>query len=583
MSAIEYDFNAVHLAFNAWKQKHKDKPRPEWGFFTHNHAAYGFVNESGLRKHYKRDLKKYLLPTPPPPKKGGNGPTLGSKPTMPTRLTPYGGMPVTGYTFVGDREVTTELILEWCDKYMSHILTWDPVPDYIIELMEELYFGNMIIALEPRRHGKTIALLCLFAFWIIEMKRTLLVLVSDWSAQKRIFYGLRHVFKQDSIREPYGDLIHSESASDFTIMYVPEFQMGTLDPFIRVASFGGSWVGSHPDWCHQEDVQQRIPVNVKTRENMADNYDENLQDMSEKDTASATRKGELDYHGFLLTRGWKPLHRKAVKFIEGGFPSDSDYIFEEYEYDEDIIRNPIGLKQEYLNSVKYEILGCPDFDFLKLMIRYWRNPDSFFTQYQNEAVTKRAKFFDGAHVEVIEPYVDGELHNARYELIDPAFSEAKQRTSSKVAIIVLVPYRGSFIIEEIVIRHMSPEELDNWGSLIHAKYEPNESKIEDDFAQISSRAKGYSRLLDLRGMGKFYNRGFGSKDQRIQTLYGYGFRSQLKIYKTATDRVEFMRQWRSYNKNGKHGFDGLDILASGVRILYNKFKTNGKTRASVVI
>ncbi|KKL86104.1 hypothetical protein LCGC14_1948110, partial [marine sediment metagenome] len=502
----------------------------------------------------------------------------------PTRLITYGNIPITNNTFLDGKEVTIDLILEWFKLYMNHIITWNIGElEYLTELIKEVFFGDMIIVLEPRKHGKTVTMLGLFAFWVIELKRTILVLVSDWSAQKRIFYGLRHVFKRDDVREFYGDLIQSESASDFTIMYDPILQGGSLDPFVRIASFMGKWVGTHADWTHQEDVQQTIPVSDRTRANLIDNYDDNLQDLSEKNTASATRKGELDYYSELFKRGWKPLHRKAVEFIKGDFPSENDFLYEEYEYDEERYKNPIGLKESYLSTVEYRILGCPDFPFDKLMIRYWRNPDSFFTQFQNEAVTKRAKFFDGANIEVIDPYRFGELVNRRYEFIDPAFSEKKSSSSSKVAILILVPFQNQFIIEDIVIRHMSPNELDEWGVDLYDQYNPNESKIEDDFSQITSRSKGYSQLLKLRGMSKFYNRAFGSKDQRIQQLYGYAFRSQIKIYATATDRVEFMRQWRSYNKDGKHGFDGLDILASGIRILFNKFNTNKRSRGVRVV
>lgn len=501
----------------------------------------------------------------------------------PTRLIKYGTLPVTDYSFINGRVITIELILEWIRENMSHIFNWQPDPAYIIELIDEIFFNDFIIVLEPRKHGKTIALICLFAFWIIELKRTLLVLVSDWSAQKRIFYALRHALHMVHTREKYGDLIQSESASDFTLMYQPEIQGNYIDPFLRVASIEGKWVGSHAAWTHQEDVQQQIAVSEKTRQRLIDNYDDNLQDMSEKNTASATRKGELDYYGALFKRGWKPLHRKAVEFIKGDFPAHDDFEYELIEYDEDINENPIGLKQSYLNSVEYTILGCPDFSFEKLMIRYWRNPDSFFTQYQNEAVTKRAKFFDGCEIEVIESYTQGELANQKYMFIDPAFSEAKSKSGSKVAMLIIVPFQNKYIIEDVVIKQMSPAELDDWGEELFYQYNPNESKIEDDFAQITTRARSYSKLLGLRGMGKFYNRNYGSKDQRIQTLYGYGFRRQIKIYKTAQDRVEFMRQWRSYNKDARHGFDGLDILASAVRILYDKFKSNVRVRSSRVV
>lgn len=575
----------VEIHINAWVQEHGTKR----GFNSHNYKRYGYTNEAGLRQWLQRNRRKSETNSGVRNTDGTNNRSgIGSSNRnnnndRPTRLIKYGLLDVKDYSFIDGREITIELILEWFKKYMPHIFYWDPVPDYLIELIEEIFYGDMIIVLEPRKHGKTIALICLFAFWVIELKRTILVLVSDWSAQKRIFYGLRHVFKHDLIREIYGDLIQSESASDFTIMYSEELQRGFLDPFIRVASIEGKWVGSHAAWTHQEDVQQQIAVSEKTRQRLIDNYDDNLQDMSEKNTASATRKGELDYYGALFKRGWRPLHRKAIEFTEGDFPSHEDFIYESFEYDEEIFEDPVGLTQAYLNSVEYNLLGCPDYNFTKLMIRYWRNPDSFFTQFQNEAVTKRAKFFEGCDVEVIEPYEHGELVNSRYFFTDPAFSEAKSKSGSKVAFLIIVPFQNTFIIEDVVIRHMSPKEMDDWGVRLHNQYNPNESKIEDDYAQITSRSRSYSKLLGLRGMGKFYNRNYGSKDQRVQTLYGYGFRREIKIYKTAQDRVEFMRQWRSYNKDARNGFDGLDILASAVRILYDKFKTNGRMRASVVI
>ena len=128
--------------------------------------------------------------------------------------------------------------------------------------------------------------------------------------------------------------------------------------------------------------------------------------------------------------------------------------------------------------------------------------------------------------------------------------------------------------------------MDDWAVLLHEQYDPNESYTENDYAQMTTRAKAYSRLLNLRGMSLFINKGYGTKDQRIQTLYGYLFRSQVKIYDTAKDRIHFMRERRGYNKDAadrKSHYDGLDILSSAVRILYDKFKGGKKQRSTVVV
>ncbi|KKL63876.1 hypothetical protein LCGC14_2170730, partial [marine sediment metagenome] len=482
----------------------------------------------------------------------------------------YGEYEMTEYSFIDGREVTTGLIIEWFDKFCDHLWTWNPVPEFLVEMIEETYFKDFIIVLEPRKHGKTICLLCLFAFWVIELKKTLIVIVSDHSAQKRIFFGLRHVMKKPNVRAYYGDIMDADNAGDFTIMFNPILQERHLDPFIRVASIEGTWIGSHAEWAHQEDVQQKIALSQSTRDRMIDNYDDNLQDIADKNTASATRKGELDYYGELFKRGWRPLHRKAVEFSKGDFPNLNDFIFETFEYDETEYQDPVGLTKEYLAGVEYKTLDCPNFSFLKLMIRYWRNPDSFFTQYQNEAVSRRSKFFDGTDLEVIKPFTDGRLNGHRYFFIDPAFSVEKSKTGSFVAMLIIAIVRHEIIIEDIIIRRMSPEELDDWGVLLHTQYDPNESFIENDYAQITTRSQSYQKLLNLRGMGLFINRGFGTKDQRIQSLYGYLFRSQVKIYDTAKDRIHFMRERRGYNKDAadrKSHYDGLDILSSAVRIL----------------
>ena len=503
-----------------------------------------------------------------------------------TRRDRYGGFEMTDYSFIDGREVTSELIIRWFGKFCDHIWKWNPVPEFLIEMIAETYFKDFIIVLEPRKHGKTICLLCLFAFWVIELKKTLIVIVSDQSAQKRIFFALRHILKKPIIRSYYGDIMDADNASDYSIMFDPIIQEAHLDPFIRIASISGTWVGSHAQWCHQEDVQQMIALSQATRDRMIDNYDDNLQDIADKNSASATRKGELDYYGELFKRGWRPLHRRSVVFTKGTFPNLDDYIFDTFEYDEAEYIDPVGLTKEYLAGVEYTTLDCPNFSFLKLMIRYWRNPDSFFTQYQNEAVSRRAKYFDGTDLEVIKPFKDGRLNGHRYQFIDPAFSVEKSKSGSFVAMLIIAILRHEVIIEDIIIRRLSPTELDEWGVLLHTQYDPNESYIENDYAQITTRAQSYNKLLNLRGMDLFINKGFGTKDQRIQSLYGYLFRSQIKIYDTAKDRIPFMRQYRGYNKDAhdrKTHYDGLDILSSAVRILYNKFKGGKKQRSIVTI
>ncbi len=552
----------------------------------HPNAMNWFNRETArLEKKHSGQLRKKARKRTTKRKKGST--EKGSHPRYEVRRgEKYGEYDMTDYSFIDGREVTTELIIEWFGKFCDHIWTWDPVPDFLVEMVEETFFKDFIIVLEPRKHGKTICLLCLFAFWIIELKKTLIVLVSDQSAQKRIFYGLRHILRRPILRSYYGDITDSDNASDFTIMFDPILQEKHLDPFVRVASISGTWVGSHAQWAHQEDVQQMIALSQSTRDRMIDNYDDNLQDIADKNTASATRKGELDYYGELFKKGWRALHRKAVVFAKGTFPNLDDFIYEDFVYDETEYQDPVALTKEYLASVEYKTLECPNFSFLKLMIRYWRNPDSFFTQYQNEAVSRRAKFFDGTDLEVIKPYTDGRLNGHRYFFIDPAFSVEKSKTGSYVAMLIIAIVNHEIIIEDIIIRRLSPEELDDWGVLLHTQYDPNESSIENDYAQITTRSQSYQKLLNLRGMGLFINRGYGTKDQRIQSLYGYLFRSQVKIYETAKDKIHFLREYRGYNKDAgdrKTHYDGLDILSSAVRILYNKFKGGKKQKSTVTI
>ena len=73
----------------------------------------------------------------------------------------YGGYEMTDYSFLNGREPTTELIIEWFDKFCDHLWIWKPIPKFLIEVVEETFFKDFIIVLEPRKHGKTTCLLCL--------------------------------------------------------------------------------------------------------------------------------------------------------------------------------------------------------------------------------------------------------------------------------------------------------------------------------------------------------------------------------------------------------------------------------------
>ena len=70
----------------------------------------------------------------------------------------YGEYDMTDYSFINGKEITTDLIIEWFDKFCDHIWKWNPVPDYLEEMVEETFFKDFVIVLEPRKHGKTIIL-----------------------------------------------------------------------------------------------------------------------------------------------------------------------------------------------------------------------------------------------------------------------------------------------------------------------------------------------------------------------------------------------------------------------------------------
>ena len=51
---MQYDFTRVLLSYHNWVDTHGTNR----GFFTHNFKSFGYANEAGLRRRFKRDYDK---------------------------------------------------------------------------------------------------------------------------------------------------------------------------------------------------------------------------------------------------------------------------------------------------------------------------------------------------------------------------------------------------------------------------------------------------------------------------------------------------------------------------------------------
>lgn len=446
------------------------------------------------------------------------------------------------------------------------LYSWEPSPKYIIEIIvvviRSLRSGKPTLILEPRDHGKTTVLLGMFLWWLVDQKRTLFIITSQ-AKKTDLFRALHDAMVSEKVRVEYGDFISSKDQTQRHIYFKYQFQRFHHDPFLMIATLDGGYIGKHSEWMHMEDPIQEPAVSEATNQKRVDNYSSGIEDISRYKSASGTRKDTRDYYHYIIEFGFRVLHRRSVEFLEGDFPRAADFIWEVQMYQSQERRFAIGLKDSYLNAVKYRTLGCPNYSFERLMIRYIRNPHSFFSQMQNEPRPKSGIKFDPNDIKVIPPFTRGELKNTLIMVGDPSFGMSGK--GSDWAISVAAWYAGWWIIVDIMRGDQGLNQFVREFLRMARFWKPKYAYGENDFAQLTSRQTEYQELLQIPQFDTFSNKGYGDKLDRIEMLVPPLHRQEVKIYSTATDLEAFFDQIRRFNgKKGK--WDLLDVCQSNYRI-----------------
>ena len=464
-----------------------------------------------------------------------------------------------------DKEAYIDRVIEWMYIYADEWFHWKPTPAYLREMIDELLYGDKIVLLEPRFHGKTNTMVCLFAYWMIELRKTVMVIVQSTDHQVNIFNMLESIFDSTVVVESYGKLIKKKSARpNYTFTLIDKYQRGIGFAFFKAASISGGYVGLHPDWTHLDDIVQKKIRNDETFKNFMQDFDGNVLDLSpNKTTISGTRKELGDFYDMAFDRGFLPLHKKAIEFLRGVYPTMEDVNYHKRKYRGKTIIQVESIKQSYLDRIEVKTLGCPNYTLSKILARYLTNKNSFFSQMQNEPVPLAGNIFKPHWLKSISN-IDIRP-NSKINVVDPAFG--KSYMSSDTAMIICMMYEGKLLIADIITGKFPNDELVDELERVKIVHKLRGTWIENDFTQITMRYNDNHRIFDV-GLEFYTNKKYGDKIARIQQLSDAFRFEQIIFLKGCTHYDLFEAQYLRFDGNPKGKWDILDCLASAYRLIY---------------
>ena len=462
-------------------------------------------------------------------------------------------------------------VIEWMYKYTAEWFHWEPCPEYIREMIVELLYGDKIVLLEPRFHGKTNTMVCLFAYWMIELRKTVMVIVQSNDHQLNIFNMIVNIFECDAVIQDYGELIHKKSGRpNYTITLIEEYQHGIGFSFFKAASISGGYVGLHPDWTHLDDIVQKKIRNDDTFKNFMEDFDGNVLDLSpDKTTISGTRKELGDFYDMAFDRGFLPLHNKAIEFIRGTYPSMDDAILKKKMYRSKMRTQVIGFKQEYLDSIEVKTMGCPNYGVSKILARYLSDPNSFFSQLQNEPIPRAGNIFKPHWIKQkkYSEMPDNFKYMDKENVVDPAFGSSY--TSSDTAMIICGMFEGVMYVTEIISGKFPNDDLTDEMERVKVLHKIQLTHCEDDYAQITNRFDKSNKFWDI-GVTLYSNKKKGSKRDRVSNLSNPLKFGHIVFMEGCTHWDLFDAQYLRYDASSEKGIDILDALASAYRLIYEE-------------
>ncbi len=460
---------------------------------------------------------------------------------------------------------------DWGRKFVFPLLSRDiwPLIEYITEIfdliVDALDKKLKRLLLEPRKHGKTYTLIALFCWWVIDQKRSLLVITSDSSAKNRIYAAIHSVIKSDLVRSYYGDMILRTNSHMGELWFHDALRSG-IDPSLRVAGMEATVIGSHADWMHLEDPIEAEAVSDETNERLVERFDAVLDPITDRITISGTRKGVEDFFSKMIRRGFKPIHRRALEKLSGRWPTLEDCVIEVEEYD--------GQEYEFIKSIKktgtFKMLGCPDFSLDQLLEKRIRNLESFQSQYQNEPIPPSGLYFAKKHWLIEDRFERNHAGINYFIAVDPAYSRTGatkfSRTDNTAIIVCAIKDRKLYIIDGIMDK-LSFDDIIEGIEDFNLEYNPRTIYVEDNFYQVW--LEQHAVKMGMYHIEPVPTKETGGKIIRIDALKMPFKRGVIRILKSAKIERKLYLEYMHYNQKPStpsRQDDGLDALS----ILYSK-------------
>lgn len=469
---------------------------------------------------------------------------------------PYNSIEPTGYVSLLSHD-------DWIIKYIG--LDWRQ--QYLTEMREFIWNEKRGIILQPRGHGKSMSAICLFVRHIVENKTPLLVVTASGLVRSCITTVL-NIMLSPAIRKTYGDIIKRYSVSKGVIEIKPELlEKVVTDPLFCVVGRMSSIIGKHPDFIVLEDILQEKMKTRDTQDAIRDWYINVVSKMANKGTriiVIGTRKGPSDFYNFLMEEiEFDVVHKRAVKFIKGDFPTKNDWTYRRKNYEDGhhrMFRDK--LKQSYIDSIVVETLDCEGWSFERLMKEYMFNPIAFSCEMQNNPIPSKGDHFHiDQWIEVPPLTYNWDTRNV-FMGIDPSLSGK----GDNCAIIIATIENGEMIIFD---SYYAPTKWDKVLDVIDyfdTKYKFRSACMDKTMYQqmmhelVLKRGLVYITGVDLKK----------NKIQRISALRSPYSVGAIKITSDCPNKEKIKMEYLSFDGKPSKG-DKFDDALDAISMMREEF------------
>jgi len=524
------------------------------------------LNRKSMQKKYSRLCKKLGLPYRPPQKvptvsinspkpktlvsiqKPTNTQTLGGP--SPKKKIKYGDLPPTG--FISDLNHD-----DWFDKYVPitfketyvntrgkkrqrRILDEKRIEQmkklwrlpYLTEFRDLIWDEEELLALLPRKYGKTESIIALFVRWFAEIYLPLLIVSPSDGHSKKILKRMKHIIKSEAFRADYGDIAgnFTMTAGNMEIVYVESMGWSEFDSPVSFCTFNTGKEGIHPAWIHFEDVMQKDFKNMESNDDIKRTFSKTYLGMLSdgcKSTFTGTRYGMEDFYNYLdVELGYPVFHKRA------------------------------------LNEERTKWLYNPSFSLEWLQKDYKKNPAVFETTRNNNPVPSEGLYFSIDNWEETDVMPLRSMGTEFYVVVDPARGQSKG--ADNTAILVIGVYLGTGIVVDGFIGHLSTDWIVRKVNEFYAKYNPAFTLVENIFHQID-----IGKFSHIRGLVPYADTTRGAKIVRINAMKSYFVESLLKVMKGIQPQSFLKNEYLQYNEqpsNTSRHDDAIDALSIFVQM-----------------